>query len=99
MASPDIVSSINHPRHFTLGRCLICISPYFMLSFLMFFFFNLEKKSIDFVLSSPKRILNLLSTYYLHLLSTFSYYSISLIYYVDKPSMNHEHTEMTFDSF
>ena len=28
----------------------ICISPYFVLSFLMFFFLNLEAKSIDFVI-------------------------------------------------
>ena len=43
MASPDIASFI------TLEWCLICISPYFMLSFLMFFSLNFEAKSIDFV--------------------------------------------------
>ena len=54
MASPDIISSIKHPRYFTLECCSICISPYFMLSFLMFLFLNLEVKNIDFALSSPK---------------------------------------------
>ena len=46
---------------FPTELCLICTSPYFMLSFLMLFFLNLEAKSIDFVLSSPKKILSLLS--------------------------------------
>ena len=45
--------------------------PYFVLSFLIFLFLNLEAKSIDFVLSSPKWILSLLST--------FNCFSISLI--------------------
>ena len=57
MASPDIVSSIKHPRHFTLECCLICISPHFMLSYLIILFLNLEAKNIDLVLSSSKWIL------------------------------------------
>ena len=68
MASPDIVSSIKHPRYFTLECCLICISPYFILSFLIFLFLNLEAKSIDFVLSSPKWILSLLLANQSHVL-------------------------------
>ena len=49
MAPPDILSPIKHPRYFTLELRLISISPYFMLSLLMFFFLNLDEKSIDFV--------------------------------------------------
>ena len=47
----------------------------------MVFFLNLEAKSIDFVLSSPKLILSLLSTNQSHILekSTFSCFSIWLI--------------------
>ena len=80
-ASPDIVSSIKHPSYFTLECCLIYISPYFMLTFLMFSFLNVEAKSIDFVLSSPNEILSLFSTNQSHILekSTFSCFSISLI--------------------
>ena len=74
MASPDIVSSIKNPRYFTLECCLICLSPYFILSFQKFFFLNLEAKSIDFVVSSPMWILSLLSTNQSHILekSTFN---------------------------
>ena len=74
-------SSIKHLRYFTLGSCLICISPYFMWCFLIFFFLSLEVKRIDFVLSSPKWILSLLSTNQSHILekSKFNYFSISLI--------------------
>ena len=68
MASSDIVSSIKHPRYLTLECCLIWVSPYFKLSFLMFFFVNLEIKSIDFVLSSPSvRILSFSGPYSVHL--------------------------------
>ena len=45
MASLDIVSSFKHTRYFTLECCLICLSPYFMLSLLIFFFLNLAKKT------------------------------------------------------
>ena len=61
MDSTDIVSSIKHPRSLTLECYLICISPCFMLLFLMFFFLDLEARSIDFVLSSPMWILRLFS--------------------------------------
>ena len=73
--------ALNILRNFTLKSCLICISPYFMWSFLMIFFLNLEAKSIDSVLSSPEWILSILSTKQSHILviSTFNYFSISLI--------------------
>ena len=74
----DIVSSSMHSRYFTLECCLICISPYFIFSFLTFFILNLVAKSIDLVLSSPKWILSLLSTNQSQLLSKslFSCFSI-----------------------
>ena len=74
MASPDTVSSIKHPRYFTSENCLICISPCFMLSFLMFFILNLTAQSTDFVLSTPKWKLSLLPTNQSHILqkSTFN---------------------------
>ena len=37
IASLDIVLSNKHPKYLTLKCCLICISPYFMLSFIFFF--------------------------------------------------------------
>ena len=81
MASPGIVSSIKHLRYFTLECYFICISPYCMLSSEIFLFLNLEAKSIDFFLSSPKWILSLLSTNRSHVLekSTINCFSIVLI--------------------
>ena len=76
MTSPDMTSpSIKHPKKFTFQCCLICISPYFMLIFLIFFCLNLEARSIDFVFSLSKWILGLLSTKQSHILetSTFNY--------------------------
>ena len=83
IASPDIVSSNKHPRYLTLKWCLICISSYFVLRFLIFFLLNLEAKSVNFVFSLPKCILSLLSTNQSHisekiLLYYFSVSSISL---------------------
>ena len=82
MTSPDMTSpSIKHPKKFIFQCCLICISPYFMLIFLIFFCLNLEARSIDFVFSLSKWILGLLSTKQSHILetSTFNYFWISLI--------------------
>ena len=49
----DTVLSTKHPRYFTLKFCLICISQYFMLHFLMFLFSNLEVKSIELIIHKP----------------------------------------------
>ena len=54
IASPDIFSSNKHSKYLTLECCLICISPYFKLKFLMFFLLNLEAKSILFCLILTK---------------------------------------------
>ena len=73
IASLDIVLSNKHPKYLTLKCCLICISPYFMLSFIFFSLLNLETKSIDFVISSPDCILSLLSTNLSHILEKSSF--------------------------
>ena len=52
IASPNIVSSNEHPRYLPLERRLIYISPYFKLSFFVRFLLNLEAESTDVVLSS-----------------------------------------------
>ena len=95
IASPDIFSSIKHTRYLTLECYLICISPYFILSFFIFFLLNLEAKSIDFVLYSPKCIISLLSSNQSHILqkSSFNWFSILLNLYLDKQEMYHWHGE------
>ena len=61
----------------------------------MLFFLSLEVKSIDFVLSSPMWIINLLSTNQSHVLekSNLTVFQFHLYLHVDKPNMNHRPTE------
>ena len=40
----DNVSFTMHPKYLTLKCCLICISPYFIFSFLTFFYFEFSRK-------------------------------------------------------
>ena len=81
MASLDIVLSIKHPRCLTLECSLICIYPYFILCFFDIIPIKFGSKSIDFVLFSPKCILNFLSTSQQHISekSTFNSFLIWLI--------------------
>ena len=81
IASVDVVSSRMHPKYFTSECCIICISPYFIFSFLSFFILNLVGKSINLVLLLLKWILSLLLTNQSEMLSKslLSCFSISLI--------------------
>ena len=67
--SPDIVSSSKQPKYVTLEYCFISIPLYIILSFPAFFNLSFEPKSIHFVFSSPRWILNLLSTKHSHKLA------------------------------
>ena len=88
MPSSDILSFNKHSRTWLQNVALICICPYFMLSYFIFFLSCLEAKSIDLVLFSPKYILSLLSTnqshilqkssFNLHLILKYLYYKKSL---------------------
>ena len=69
--SPDIVSSSKQPKYDTLEYCFISISLYIILSFPAFFNLCFEPKNMDFVLSSPRWMLNLLSMYHSHKLVKF----------------------------
>ena len=55
-----------HPRYFTFSCYLISIQLYTIFQDLKFRRFCLAPNNIDFVLSCPKYILNLLSTIYNH---------------------------------
>ena len=72
-ASPNIVSSNEHPRYLTLECCLVYISSYFMWSFLYFSLLNFKAKSIGFVLSSPKCMVTLLYKNQSHILQKSSF--------------------------
>ena len=76
--SPDIVSSSKQPKYVTLEYCFILIPLYIILSFLAFFNLSFDPKSMHFVLSSTRWILNLLSTNHSHKLakSLFNWCSI-----------------------
>ena len=75
---PDIVSSSKQPRYVTLEYCFISIPLDIILSFPAFFNLSFEPKSMHFVFSSPRWILNLLSTNHSHKLakSLFNWCSI-----------------------
>ena len=60
--SPDVVSSSKQPKYVTLEYCFISIPLRIILSFPAFFNLSFEPRSMHFVLSSPRWILNLLST-------------------------------------
>ena len=62
IGSADIVSSSTHPRYVTSEYCFIFMSLHLIFNWRIFFALRLLAKRIDFVLSSPKWILNLLST-------------------------------------
>ena len=62
IGSLDIDSSNTHPRYVTSAFCFIFISLYLIFSLQIFLVLRLLAKRIDLVLSSPKWILNLLST-------------------------------------
>ena len=66
---PDIVSSSKQPRYVTLEYCFISILLYIILSFPVFFNLSFKLKSMRFVLSSPRWLVNLLSTNYSHKLA------------------------------
>ena len=52
IVSPDIVSCSMHPKYFTLKCGLICICPYFIFSFLTFYFeFSSKKYRLSFVIT------------------------------------------------
>ena len=75
IVSPDKL----HPKYITSEYCLIFTSPCLMSISFMFFNLWVVPKTIDFVLSSPKCILSLLSTNQSHnvLKSSLSLFSIS----------------------
>ena len=62
MDSPERVSSKMQLKYVTLEYCVILMSLYWMFSCFDFLILCLLPNKIDFVLSSPKWILNLLST-------------------------------------
>ena len=62
IGSQNILSSNTHPWYITCECCFIFIWLYLMFSWRIFFDLHLLEKRIDLVLSSPKCILNLLST-------------------------------------
>ena len=51
IVSPDFVSFSIHRKYFTLECYLICISPYFIFTFLTFFILNLVAKRLSFVIT------------------------------------------------
>ena len=59
---PGIVSSITQPRWVTCECCFVSMSLNFILSFFIFLILHWLANRIDSVFSSPKWILNLLST-------------------------------------
>ena len=60
--SPERLSSKIHPRYFTFACCLISIPLYTVFKDLAFQRLCSVQNNIDFILSCPKCILNLLST-------------------------------------
>ena len=60
--SPERLSSKIHPRYLTFACCLISMPLYTIFKDLAFPSLCLVPNNIDFVLSCPKCILNLLST-------------------------------------
>ena len=95
VVSPDIVSSSKYPKYFTLEFCLICISPYFLFSFMTFFILNLVAKIIDLVLPSPKWM-NLLSTNQSQMLSKSLLSCFHSYLYVDRQGMYYQHKEKDY---
>ena len=81
MDSSDTLLSSIHPKYVTLLCCLILISPYLMSRSVWFFRCHFVPNRIDFVLSSPKWMLSLLSMNYSQreLKSLFSCSSIVLV--------------------
>ena len=82
----DIVTCNMHPRHVTSECCFIFLCLCLIFSWRKFFDLRFLPKRIDIVMSSPKRILSLLSTTQSHifsksLLSWFSISSTSLCWY------------------
>ena len=67
--SPDIVSSSKQSEYVTLEYCFISIPLYIILSFPAFFKLSFELKSMHFLLSSTRWILNLLSMNHSHKLA------------------------------
>ena len=65
--SPDIVSSSKQPKY--VEYCFISIPLCIIWNFPAFFNLSFEPRSMHFVLSSPKWILNLLSTNHSHKLA------------------------------
>ena len=82
IVSPDNVLSNTHPRQFTCLLCLIFIYLYLISSSFTSFELGLELNKIDFVLSSLKGILSLLSTNQSQILlkSSFNYFFISVTF-------------------
>ena len=78
--SPERLSSKIHPRYFTFACCLISMPLYTIFKGLALRSLCLVPNNIDFVLSCPKSILNLLSTNQLHKLekSPISCFSVSI---------------------
>ena len=62
VASPDSLLSRMQPRYTNSGCCFICTTPCLISTSRTLFSFLFVPKRMDFVLSSPKCILNLLST-------------------------------------
>ena len=79
--SPERLSSKRHPRYLTFACCLISMPLYTIFKDLAFRSLCLVPNNIDFVLSCPKCILNLLSTNQSHTLekSLISCFSISIL--------------------
>ena len=85
-----IVSSVKFPKYLTLGCCLIYISPYFFAKFFNISFLNLEGKSINCVLSSPKWPTN---QSHISEISSKNVFQFHEYIYVDKQDMDQRHRE------
>ena len=84
IVSPEILQFKIHPRYFTFTYCLISMPLHTIFKNLAFRSFCLVPSNIDFILSCPKCILNLLSTIQSHtleksLISCFSNFSFAFI--------------------
>ena len=93
MDSPETVSSKLQPKYVTFEYCFILMSLYWMFSGFDLLILCLLPNKIDFVLSSPKWILNLLSTNQSQSILKFllSDDTISVILYVEILSKCHQH--------
>ena len=92
IVSLDIISSSMHPEYLTLDCSLICISPYFIFSFLTFFYFESSHKKyrLSFVIAKMDTWLIIGKQSQMLLKSLFSCFSYL---YLDRQGMYHQHKE------